>query len=163
MKVNYVELFKQLKRQYGSYDKVIIYLITKYRFRLELFKDKVSKAAKIYQPENSDYTRFSFCLEKEAIWGYLDNLKDITGMSISMMIRIMLEWEFFSNGIQMVKNTVQLSGGKYPELIDRIWFRFWEWIMLQMFQGIVIQGIEVTKYISLFSNTFYIDNIFYFR
>ncbi len=163
IKKDYVELFKILKRSKGSYDNAILYLITKYRYRFNALNTTVYKSSKIYQPHQEDYVRYGFRLEKEAIWGELNQLKEITGMSISLLIRIMLEWEFLVNGIHQVMQTIQLAGGRYPLVMRQMWFWMWEGWMRRLMGGIIISGIEFSLLIHHPTNSFHIRHKFYYR
>ncbi len=165
IKKDYVVFFKQLKRQFGSYENVIHYLIQKYGFRLRLFSKTVYKSASIYQPKNEEYVYFSFRMKKESAWGELNQMKEITGMSMSLIIRIMLEWEFLANGIQVVKNTVQTVGGVYPAEMNQVWFWIWEGIMLRWMAmwGIVIDKIELNIHVSFYLNSIYIQSKYWYR
>ncbi len=162
LKPEYVSLLKQLARTLGSYDRAILYLIIKYRYRLARFKKKINRSTKIYQPTEKEYKRFSFRLRREVVWGALNRMKEITGFSNSLLIRIMLEWEFYANGIQRVKETVQSCGGEYPEEMDNIGFWVWERRMRRRMRGIILQRIGVYTRIHLIQNSFHIQHRFYY-
>ncbi len=149
IKSDYVMLFKMLAHHMGSYELAIAYLIGKYSFRLLHLKHKIKKASRTIQPYNENYTRFSFWLREEAIWAQLEKMGEITGLSMSFVIRIMIEWEFYLEGREIVKETLNRAGVEYPEGIDLILFRVLEFWMWKTSNGIIIHRMDICTQINL--------------
>ncbi len=91
--VKHLEFLMQIVKYLGSVEKALDYLSNKYQKRIEVLANYKEGDIERYQPRGEEYINFSFLMEENKVWGILKGLKSATGLSISLLIRLMIEWE----------------------------------------------------------------------
>lgn len=92
---------KQLKQRFTSNSEMFFYLIGKYHYRLnQLIKRKKSSKRK-YQEVTNNYLNIGIKVAP-AVHQILKDLSDVTGYSISAIVRFLIEWECLNQFSQEV-------------------------------------------------------------
>ncbi len=93
LKKDYKEFFINLVNIYGSFENLLKFLLDKYEPRIIALANLKKRSRNLYQPRGETYTTISFYLHKESIWDSFKSLSYTTKLSISLIIRLMIEWE----------------------------------------------------------------------
>ncbi len=98
---------KGLIKLKGSMDAVLVYLFQKYHYRIIHLKKLKRGSKALYQPKYEEYVFFSFYMEKDSLWACLEGYRHITKVSMSFLIRLMLEWEMYDESYDKVKVSLE--------------------------------------------------------
>ncbi len=102
----HIAYLMNLVQSMGSVERVLFYLKDKYELRAESLSKYKTGDIDTYQPRGDGYITISFTMDENGVWGALKGFKSSTGLSISFMVRLMLEWE--------------MNEGRYDEVIETL-------------------------------------------
>ncbi|GIX40660.1 MAG: hypothetical protein KatS3mg129_0393 [Leptospiraceae bacterium] len=94
--IPYKKDFQDLRNEHSSYSDMFLFLISKYIERLKKLATYKKTSKKIYQMVCCDYEDCSVRVSQN-IHQLLKDISEMTGYSISHIIRLLIEWECYSD------------------------------------------------------------------
>jgi predicted DNA-binding protein len=92
--IPYKRNFQELRNNKESYSDMFLFLISKYKERLKKLSTHKKTSKKIYQIVCCNYEHYSVRIS-DNIHQLLNDISEMTGYSISHIIRLLIEWECY--------------------------------------------------------------------
>lgn len=90
--IDYISFLEYLKIQFNTNTEMFLFLISKYMNKFQKLSEKKESSIKIYQEVCNQYQHKTLRINK-MIHQILKDISDMTGYSISYIIRLIIEWE----------------------------------------------------------------------
>lgn len=91
--INYIYFFEQLRIRFKTNNEMFLFLINKYIKKFQELSEKKTSSIKIYQTSCKQYQQKTLRINK-MMHQILKDISDMTGYSISYVIRLIIEWEW---------------------------------------------------------------------
>ncbi len=90
----YYSIFLTIRMRFSSYSEMLVYLTSKYIHRFKMLANAKKSSKKKYQIVCNNYKDKTVRVSQD-VHQILKDISDITGYSISYIIRLLIEWEYY--------------------------------------------------------------------
>ncbi|GIX41941.1 MAG: hypothetical protein KatS3mg129_1674 [Leptospiraceae bacterium] len=118
----YKEDLQDLRNQHSSYSDMFLFLISKYIERLKKLANQKKTSKKIYQIVCNDYEHYSIRVSQN-IHQLLKDISEMTGYSVSHIIRLLIEWECyrrFDDKVYLLRVPLREIGSEFVTSVTEI-------------------------------------------
>lgn len=113
----YLRKLSYLQSQFSNNSEMFFYLITKYYERFTELSTHKQSSKKKYQECTKQYSNIGIRVSP-AIHQIIKYLSDVTGYSMSAIVRFLIEWESIeNNGVQDRRNTLEGNEALFNEIV----------------------------------------------